>query len=137
MARVVGSESIATGDFILVSHSITEGPAFDSLSDWKARVLEVRALEKEHVYIRVSWLNRPEDLEGGRQDHHGKNELAPTNQMDVINAQAVNGTFRLTRYDRLEYDDRKNASDQDEYFWRQTFDFTTEKLLVKLRLNHV
>jgi hypothetical protein len=40
MARVVGSESIATGDFILVSHSITEVPAFDSLSDWKARVLD-------------------------------------------------------------------------------------------------
>jgi hypothetical protein len=39
----VGSKSIVTGDFILVSHSITEGPAFDSLSDWKARVLEVRA----------------------------------------------------------------------------------------------
>ena len=95
MARVVGSESIATGDFILISHSITEGLAFDSLSDWKARVLEVRALDEEHVYVRVSWLNRPEDLEGGRQDHHGKNELVPTNQMDVINAQAVNGPFKI------------------------------------------
>jgi hypothetical protein len=62
MAREVGAESIATGDFILVSHSITEGQAFDSLSDWKARVLEVRALDEEHVYVRVSWLNRPEDL---------------------------------------------------------------------------
>jgi hypothetical protein len=137
MVEVVGSKSIVTGDFILVSHSITEGPAFDSLSDWKARVLEVRALDEEHVYVRVSWLNRPEDLEGGRQDCHGKNELVPTNQMDVINAQAVNGTFRLTRYDRVKYDDRKNASDKDEYFWRQTFDFTTKRLLVKLRLNHV
>jgi hypothetical protein len=62
MAEVVGSESIVTGDFILVSHSISEGPASDSLSDWKARVLEVRALGEEHVYVRVSWLNRPEDL---------------------------------------------------------------------------
>jgi hypothetical protein len=53
MARVVGSESIATGDFILVSHGVTEDPVFDSLSDWKAKVLEVRALDKEHVYIRV------------------------------------------------------------------------------------
>ena len=137
MARVVGSESIATGDFILVSHSIIEAPAFDSLSDWKARVLEVRALDEEHVYARVSWLNRPEDLEGGCQDCHGKNELVPTNQIDVINAQAVNGTFRLTRYERLKYDDRKIASDKDEYFWRQTFDFATKRLLVKLRLNHV
>jgi hypothetical protein len=133
MARVVGSESIATGDFILVSHSITEGPAFHSLSDWKARILEVRALDEEHVYVRVSWLNRPEDLEGVRQDHHDKNELVPTNQMDVINAQSVNGTFRLVSYDRLKYDDRKNASDQDEYFWGQTFDFATKMLLVKLR----
>jgi hypothetical protein len=133
----VGSESIAIGDFILVSHGVTEDPVFDSLSDWKAKVLEVRALDKEHVYIRVSWLNRPEDLEGGRQDHHGKNELVLTNQMDVINAQSVNGTFRLVRYNRLKYDDRKNASDQDEYFWRQTFDFATKMLLVKLRLNHV
>jgi hypothetical protein len=137
MARVVGSERIATGDFILVSHSISEGSAFDSLSDWKAKVLEVRAHDEEHVYVRVSWLNRPEDLEGGRQNHHGKNELVPTNQMDVINAQAVNGTFRLTRYERLKYDDRKIASDKDEYFWRQTFDFATKRLLVKLRLNHV
>lgn len=137
MARVVGSESIATGDFILVSHSITEDPAFDSLSDWKARVLEIRALDEEHVYVRVSWLNRPEDLKGGRQDYHGRNELVPTNQMDVINAQAVNGTFRLTRCDRLKYDDRKNASDEDKYFWRQTFDLATKRLLVKLRLNHV
>jgi hypothetical protein len=72
MARVKGSESIATGDFILVSHSIIEGSAFDSLSDWKARVLEVRALDEKHVYGRVSWLNRPEDLEDGRQEHHGK-----------------------------------------------------------------
>jgi hypothetical protein len=32
MARVVGSESIATGDFILVSHSIREYPTVDRLS---------------------------------------------------------------------------------------------------------
>jgi hypothetical protein len=86
MARVVGSERIATGDSILVSYSIIEEPVFDSLSDWKAKVLDVRALDTEHVYVRVSWLNRPEDLKGGRQDHHGKDELVPTNQMDVINA---------------------------------------------------
>jgi hypothetical protein len=137
MARVVGSESIATGDFILVSHGITEDPVFDSLSDWKAKVLEVRAIDKEHVYIRVSWLNRPEDLEGGRQDHHGKNELVPTNQMDVINAQAVNGTFELIHDDHPKDDVRNNAPGRDKYFWRQTFDFTTKSLSVRLEANHV
>ena len=88
----------------------------------------MRALDEEHVYVRVSWLNRPEDLEGGRQDCHGKNELVPTNQMDVINAQAVNGTFALIQYERLEDDGRTSAFGKDEYFWRQTFDFTTGKL---------
>lgn len=136
MARVVGSESIATGDFILVSHSIIEGSAFDSLSDWKARVLEVRALDEKHVYVRVSWLNRPEDLEDGRQERHGKKELVPTNQMDVINAQSVNGTFGLIHHDLMKDGERKNSVGKDEYFWRQTFDFTTGTLSVRLVANH-
>ena len=116
MVRIVGSESIATGDFILVSHSMNEGPAFDSFSDWKAQVLDVRALEEEHVYVRVSWLNRPEDLEDGRQEHHGKKELVPTDQMDVINAQSVNGTFGLIHHDLMKDGERKNSVGKAEYF---------------------
>lgn len=137
MAGTVGSESIATGDFILVSHSIIEDTVLDSLSDWKAKVLGVRALDAEHVYVRVSWLNRPEDLMGGRQGHHGKRELVPTNQMDVINALSVNGTFQLKHHDKSEDDDRKNTSGADEYLWRQTFDFTTKSLLVSSEAHSV
>lgn len=137
MAGTVGSESIATGDFILVSHSIIKDTLLDSLSDWKAKVLEVRAFDAEHVYVRVSWLNRPEDLTGGRWGHHGERELVPTNQMDVINALSVNGTFQLKHYDKSEDDDRKNASGADEYFWRQTFDFTTKSLLIRPEPNSV
>jgi hypothetical protein len=98
--------------------------------------LEVRALDTEHVYVRVSWLNRPEDLKGGRQDYHGKNELVPTNQMDVINAQAVNGTFVLIHYDQLKDENRRSGSGKDIYFWRQTFNFTTRRLSVILVTNH-
>jgi hypothetical protein len=79
MAEVVGSESITIGDFILVSHDINDDPTLANFSDWKAKVLEVRTLDEEHVYVRVSWLNRPEDLKDRRQDHHSKNELMPTN----------------------------------------------------------
>lgn len=136
MAKVAGFRSIATGDLILVSHSIDEQPVFDSLSDWKAKVLEVRALDMKHVYVRVSWLNRPEDLKGGRQDYHGINELVPTNQMDVINAQAVNGTFELVRFEQLTDHDQKNAFGTDKYFWRQTFNFTTRRLSVRLVAMH-
>lgn len=131
------SESIATGDFILVSHDIAQYPVLDSLSDWKAKVLEVRALDAQHVYVRVAWLNRPEDLPGGRQQHHGVKELMPTNQMDVINALAVNGTFRLKHYDELANSDQEEASVEDEYFWKQTFDFTTQTLSVTRSSNRL
>jgi hypothetical protein len=65
-------------------------------------VLEVRALDPEHVYIRVAWLNRPEDLHIGRKAYHGKNELIPTNQMDVIEATAVNGSVEVVEWDERE-----------------------------------
>lgn len=91
----------------------------------------MRALDAEHVYVRVSWLNRPEDLVGGGQGRHGKRELVPTNQIDVINALAVNGTFQLKHYDELIDDDQKDAPVEDEYFWRRTFDFTTQSLSVR------
>jgi hypothetical protein len=91
----------------------------------------------EYVYVRAGWLNRPEDLKGGRLDHYGKHELVPTNQMDFIDAQAVNGTFELIHYEQLEDYDWKNASGKDKYFWRQTFDFITKSLSVRLEANHV
>lgn len=83
-------------------------------------MLEVRALDSEHVYLRVSWLNRPEDLESGRKPYHGKNELIPTNQMDVIDAMAVNGSLEVNYWDDKE-DDSEMMNDE-QYFWRQTFD---------------
>jgi hypothetical protein len=70
----------------------------------------VRALDMGHVYDRGDGLNRPEDLKGGRLDYHGKNEIMPTDQMDVINAQTVNGTIKLIRCDQL-------IEQPEECFW--------------------
>lgn len=117
---VVGSESISTGQCILVKHDDSEDAKIDVANQWKAKVLEVRALDSEHVYIRVSWLNRPEDLEGGRKPYHGRNELVPTNQMDVIDAMAVNGSLEVTHWDDKE-DDSAMMNDE-QYYWRQTYD---------------
>ena len=88
----VGSESIAVGDHVLVKHEDSEDATFDVAAQWKGRVLEVRALCPEHTFIRLAWLNRPEDLETGRKSFHRDNELFPTNQMDVIHAYSVNGS---------------------------------------------
>jgi hypothetical protein len=48
---VVGCGSIATGEFILVKHDGTDDFAVDSSSDWKAKVLEVRALTKNSASL--------------------------------------------------------------------------------------
>ena len=94
-------------------------------AQWKAKVLEVRALDSEHVYIRVAWLNRPEDLEAGRKSYHGRNELIPTNQMDIIDAMAVNGSLEVIHWN--EKDDESPMAGEDQYFWRQTYDFANTK----------
>ena len=96
---IVGTESIATGECVLVKQDDSENVTLDLAAQWKAKVLEVRALDQEHVFLRVAWLNRPEDFENGRQDYHGANELIPTNRMDVIDAMSVNGRFEIVRWD--------------------------------------
>lgn len=109
----------------------------DTASQWKAKVLEVRALDPEHVYIRLTWLNRPEDLDSGRKEYHGKNELIPTNQMDVIDAMAVNGALHVRHWDELADDDEASMPGEEEYFWRQTFDFANSKTFsVRSKLKH-
>lgn len=123
--RTVGSESIAVGQYILVKHDDSEDAKIDVAAQWKAKVLEVRALDSEHVYIRVAWLNRPEDLASGRKDYHGKNELIPSNEMDVIDAMAVNGSLEVYHWD--EKDDESTLATEDQFFWRQTYDFANTK----------
>lgn len=88
-------------------------------------MLEVRALDQEHVYIRLAWLNRPEDLDKGRQPHHGKNELIPTNQLDIIDGMTVNGTVDVQHW--KDDDDDSAMMAEDQYFWRQTYDYANTR----------
>lgn len=96
-------------------------------AQWKAKVLEVRALDPEHVYIRVAWLNRPEDLDSGRKPYHGKDELIPTNQIDIIDAMAVNGAFEVSKWEESADEDESSMPAEDQYFWRQTYDQANTK----------
>jgi hypothetical protein len=111
----------------LVRHDELDSSRVDTASQLKAKVLEVRALDPEHVYVRLSWLDRPEDLEDGRRDYHGKNELVPTNQMDIIDAMAIDGGLQVKHWDETADDDETSMPKEDEYFWRQTFDFANTK----------
>lgn len=106
---------------------VTEDPDFDEFEQWKAKVLEIRACGSEHVFIRVAWLNRPEDLDDGHQEYHGERELIPTNKMDIINGMSVNGRCSV----KYSNDPQEWAAlDCDEYYWRQTWDSITRKLSV-------
>ena len=128
---LVGTESIGTGHCILVKHDSTaEDVKINTETQWKAQVLEVRALDSEHVFIRVAWLNRPEDLATGRLAYHGKHELIVTNEMDIIDAMTVNGSLNVVALD--DQDDESDAI-EDQYFWRQTYDLVSKKFSVSHR----
>ena len=144
ITEVVGSESIAVGQCILVKHDDSDDQKIDVAAQWKAKVLEVRALDSEHVYIRVAWLNRPEDLDGGRKPYHGKNELIPTNQMDIIDAMAVNGSVDVFHWDEKDDDSElmtevfltKVALLRDLALIRPRSNFSGAKLLISQVRKH-
>ncbi|KAK2667837.1 Bromo adjacent homology (BAH) domain superfamily [Fusarium oxysporum f. sp. vasinfectum] len=39
-----------------------------SNDDWVARILEIRVSDEHHVYARVYWMQRPEELLAGMSD---------------------------------------------------------------------
>lgn len=93
---------------------------------WVARVLEIRAIDSEHVYLRVFWFYWPEELPGGPRPYHGKNELVASNHMEIIDAMTVTGHAEVQHW--REDEDEDNPSD---LYWRQTWDTKTSQLSVR------
>lgn len=100
----------------------------DVLQDhWVAQVLEVRAPDEQHVFLRVNWLYRPEDLPApGRQPWHGAGELVPSNYMQVIDAMSVNGSVSVRRWD----EEDEEEEPPEGLFYRQTYDVIKDQLSV-------
>jgi len=91
-----------------------------TLEQWKAQVQEIRALDENHVYLRVTWLCRPsKDLPSGASVYHGPYELVPSTEMAVIDAMTVNGSLDVKLWDEYDDDDVPVA---EQYFWRQSYD---------------
>ncbi|GAB7348819.1 hypothetical protein MBLNU459_g7533t1 [Dothideomycetes sp. NU459] len=118
----VGGETHSVGDILLVRHNETSNPSghVDLKEQWKARVLEVRALSEYHVFLCVIWFESPEDLPGGRKRYHGKNELVVSNQMSIIDAMTVNGGINIRYWD--DADENSKIPEEEEYFWRQIYE---------------
>lgn len=139
MSTLVGDETIGVGQVVLVKHSAESAKAerdeMEIASQWKAQVHEVRAIDSSHVYLRVTWLNRPEDLPNGGRNYHGRHELIPTNDMTIIDAMSVNGALPVVHWD--EYADDDAMIEEDQYFWRQTYDVHSGLLSVCVLIQRV
>ncbi|KAH7025381.1 hypothetical protein B0J12DRAFT_585311 [Macrophomina phaseolina] len=114
----IANETFRLGDTVFVKPDDSE--AVDApLPNWVAKVLEVRAASEAHVFLRVFWMYRPEDIPGGRRPYHGRNEVIASNTMQVIDALTVNGKASVRHWTE---DDNDEILDGDQLFWRQTFD---------------
>ncbi|KAL6159841.1 hypothetical protein ACJQWK_05715 [Exserohilum turcicum] len=127
---LVNGEEFQVGQVVFVKNTEeSECNAPDALDGWLAKVLEVRAGDSSHVYLRVFWAYRPEDLPGGRQPHHGVNEVIVSNHMDIIEALTVQSAADMVYWN----DDPDSLPlPEDELFFRQSFDITKSNPLSKL-----
>lgn len=130
----VSEQTFVIGACVLIQSGEKTGSAVESAtevdgdtsSQWKGQIHEVRALDENHVYLRVSWLMRPmADLPGGARQHHGKFELVPSTDMDIIDAKCINGPLLIKHWDEYKEDDDREGSD---YYWRQSYDRVRGKL---------
>lgn len=100
-----------------------------SLAKWKAKVHEIRALDAYHVYLLVSWFDRPaHDLDSapGKKEGkvYGEYELVASTQVDVINATTAEGRVEIGHWDGEE----GTRPGVGKYYWRERFDFVTKRL---------
>ncbi|RPB27182.1 hypothetical protein L211DRAFT_612925 [Terfezia boudieri ATCC MYA-4762] len=124
--NVVGEENFALNEYIYVNNGKAAGgdPDMDDQQFWVARVLEIRAVDEAHVYLRVYWLYWPEELPGGRQPYHGQKELIASNHMDIIDAMTVSGRAHVKHWMELDEDE-----ELPELYWRQKFDYPSRTLM--------
>jgi hypothetical protein len=117
--RPVSEAEFEVGQTIFIQKEDDEFDSGTDIKHWIGRVLEVRAGDAAHVYLRVYWLYRPEDLPGGREPHHGSSELIASNHMDIIEALTVVDRANVIHWDE---DPEKPWPHPEQLFWRQTLD---------------
>lgn len=123
----IGRELFHIDDLIFVNHD--EDNNEEETRFWVARVLDIRAVDEIHVYLRVYWWYWPEDLPMGRCPWHGNRELIASNHLEIIDAMTVAGHADVRRWEELDEEE-----DCGELFWRQTYDYIRAKLLVSVNL---
>ncbi|VTT61429.1 unnamed protein product, partial [Fusarium fujikuroi] len=130
---ILNQNKYNTESFVYVANELSKENKKAQDHGLMARILEIRALDEVHVYARIYWMYRPEDLplgtvDGdkktqGRQPYHGVNELIASNHMDIINVVSIEGLAAVDEW----IDSDTNKVPEDLY-WRQEFDCRNSQL---------
>lgn len=131
------------GEYLYINHSGGQNGkvilAPDHRLFWVCQVLEIRAVDPQHVYIRVFWLYWPDELPGGRGKHHGKHELLMSNHMEIVDAMTVAGRVNMSRWDERQDDDEGESGGRTlgGLYWRQWYNYITGRASVSQSLDQV
>ena len=126
----VGEQKFSLGSTVYINRHSPAPPApppgsseeaildYDRTNLWVAKVLEVRAKDNQHVYLRLFWLYWPDELPSGRQAYHGANEFVMSNAMDIVDAMTVAGPAEVTQWN----EEKDEQEDLGQRFFRQFLD---------------
>jgi hypothetical protein len=120
----VQREKFVAGDYIFVNCQMDELDGNDGDIAMKedaakfsvARIIEIRGVSQDDIWIRVAWYYRADELPGGPKPYHGKYEVVRTILEDIISIETVAGSCTVIQWD--ENDDSQRCL--DVLFWRQT-----------------
>ncbi|KAF4631529.1 hypothetical protein G7Y89_g6613 [Cudoniella acicularis] len=142
---VIQGETYKNNHFVYVRSD--ETPPRERASDkeenlkdfWVARILQVRAVNSQHVYALVAWMYWADELpvpktkspdqvspSGGKRTYHGNHELIASNYMEVLDVLSFAGKADVIQW--MEEDDNI----QSKLYWRQTFCRETQELSVSI-----
>ena len=127
----MAEQTFTRGDIVYINHTFpVPSPLWSTATDeeklnydkenlWVGRIMECRATDEAHVYLRLMWLYWPDELPMGRQPYHGIRELVASNAVDIVDAQSIASRADVSYWDE---DDDEADTILGEPYWRQTFD---------------
>ncbi|EGD76844.1 hypothetical protein PTSG_08191 [Salpingoeca rosetta] len=122
----LGNVTFNCGDTILVKGA--------SSMEYVADIVRVFTNNDRDVYVELKWFYRPEDLPGGRQEHHGAEEVLRSNHRDIVSARVVEGLCAVLPMP--EYEERqakgqavfRDGQALPTFFWRSNYNVKTRKI---------
>ncbi|ESZ95850.1 hypothetical protein SBOR_3792 [Sclerotinia borealis F-4128] len=105
---------------------------------WVARILQVRAIDPQHVYALIAWMYWPDELPAtakavdeasgtsGQRKYHGNLELIASNYLDVVDVLSFAGKVDIEYLSEGIVDGA--LPEPKNFYWRQTFCRATQRL---------